>query len=149
MAGSKLQAELDLILESVPSARPALTTLAEADDITKFGDAMYACAEIEAAMPIPSQGWRILWTQKAEDGIVRGIRKLMSVSEVEAANAYWIAAAGFSERVAASPDYFDPTPKNQVNIGWLLGTGQADKTIHALIVIFGEILLGTRSGTDT
>ncbi len=97
---------------------------------------MLACSEIEAATQ--SQGWRIAWTQKAEDGISRNLHNLMSVSEAEATNAYWISAARFSERTALSPSYSDPTPVDQVNIGFLLASGPADQAREALHVIAME-----------
>ena len=133
MATEDLQAELDLVLENVASAGFALKVLAEADDVDEFDDAMHACADIEAAAP--SQGWRIVWTQKAEEGIGRTLHNLLKVSEADATNAYWFSAARFSERVAHDPDYSDPTPVDQVNIGWLLATGPTDLAMDTLLGI--------------
>ena len=139
MASSELQAELDLIVESGASARLALTMLAEGDDSRELGESMRACAEIETATA--SQGWRIAWTQKAEEGIGRSLHSLMNVSEAEATDAYWISAARFSERTALSPLYSDQIPVDQVNIGWLLASGPADQAMDALLVIFGEAIV--------
>ena len=138
MATEDLQAELDLVLENVASAGFALKVLAEADDVDEFDDAMHACADIEAAAP--SQGWRIVWTQKAEEGIGRTLHNLLKVSEADATNAYWFSAARFSERVAHDPDYSDPTPVDQVNIGWLLATGPTDLAMDTLLGIAIEAI---------
>ena len=147
MAAGNLQAALDLILERVESAGPTLTTLAEADNLKEWGDAMVACTEIEAANL--NQGWRIAWTQKAEDGIGRNLRKAVGVSDAEATDAYWFSAARFSESMALSPDYPDPTPVDQVNIGWLLATGTADDAIDTLVVIHMVAMVDLAQKSDS
>jgi hypothetical protein len=81
------------------------------------------CITVEGSYP--SQGWRIAWTSAVDDAMVRTIATQNVVTERQASDAYWNAAAKFADGVASHPDEGVEIPPQGVNIGWILGTGPA------------------------